>query len=438
MTNYWRNISQIVLMLIVLVGSRTYAETPVKQGSFYVAQNGNDANPGTKVQPWKSLKRVNQHTFSPGDTLFFARGSSFYGGLRIASSGTSNRPITYTAYGTGRAPAFTNKSYLTQKGRMIQVDGSYIVIDGLYFYDGIPANRNRGLTAREAGAIFVSLNAEHIVIKNCEIENCPMGIQVNSQHNLITHNNIHNCNIFLSYPNWGPVGIMVSNSNNEISYNKIVNYFSKGGSFGADGGAIEIDDQGFAKDNIFIHHNYSTGNEGFLEITSGESADNIQVSYNVSDDYQEFIFFWEGTNCIVENNTVLCLKPPNSRVRVVFSFENENEVTVRNNIFVLANGLQVFAGDSVYSANKWNQPHSNNLYYVVDGTQDDPCGILLGNGDMIADPLFIDLENRDLHLRAGSPAIDVGIDVGRKLDFEDKVVPHSKNPDIGAFEFIKH
>jgi len=140
----------------------------------------------------------------------------------------------------------------------------------------------------------------------------------------------------------------------------------------------------------------------------------------------------------VENNTVLCLKPPNSRVRVVFSFENENEVTVRNNIFVLANGLQVFAGDSVYSANKWNQPLSNNLYYVVDGTQDDPCGILLGNGDMIADPLFIDLENRDLHLRAGSPAIDVGIDVGRKLDFEDKVVPHSKNPDIGAFEFIKH
>ncbi|MHC4324995.1 MAG: choice-of-anchor Q domain-containing protein, partial [Planctomycetota bacterium] len=92
----------------------------------------------------------------------------------------------------------------------------------------------------------------------------------------------------------------------------------------------------------------------------------------------------------------------------------------------------------VYSADKWNQPHYNNIYYVVDGKQDDPCGIPLGKGDIIADPLFVDLENRDLHLRAGSPAVDAGVDVGRTLDFENIAVLQREKPDIGAFEFKKY
>ncbi len=382
----------------------------------------------------KTLKAVNKLFLSPGDSVFFARGSAFYGGLLIKSSGTADSPITFTAYGKGPAPSFANFNYENIKGRIIQVNGSYIVIDGLYFHDGLPANRSKGLSAREAGAIFTSIEAEHNIIKNCEIVNCPMGIQVIGQHNLITHNYIHDCNIFLGYPGWGPVGIMIANSNIEICYNRIINYWSKGGTYGADGGAIEIDDQKHAKDNIKVHHNYSVGNEGFLEVTAGARADNIQVSYNFSDDYQEFIFFWEGTNCKVENNTVLCLRPINSRLRVVFSFAEENQITIRNNIFILANGLQVFAGDSVYAATKWNQPHSHNIYYVVDGSQDDPCGIPLGQGDLIADPLFVDFNRGDYRLQAGSPAVDAGVDVGRILDINNNKVPVGAAPDIGAFE----
>ena len=423
--------------VILFYGYQLSAAPSDGRDNFYVAEHGDDANPGSKELPWKTLTVVNEFEFNPGDSIFFARGSSFYGGFTVHESGTADSPITFTAYGVGQAPKFTNRSYQVQKGRVIQIDGSHIVIDGLYFYDTVPANKNRGLTARKAGAIFISPDAEHTVIKNCEIENCPMGIQAMAQHTIITHNYVHDCNRFLSYPYWGPVGIMVCNSNIEISYNKIVNYYAKGGTFGADGGAIEIDDQGYKKDNISVHHNYSIGNEGFLEITAGKSADNVQVFYNISDDYQEFIFFWQGTNCLVENNTVLCLQPPNSRVRVVFSFAHENEVTVRNNIFVLANGLQVFAGDSVYAANKWNQPHYNNIYYVVDNSQEDPCGIPLGEGDIVGDPLFIDLDGRDLELWAGSPAIDTGFDNDRKLDFDNRPLPAGRKPDIGAFEYIK-
>lgn len=282
----------------------------------------------------------------------------------------------------------------------------------------------------------MTLGTKYNIIKNCEMENCPIGVQCYGQNCLITQNHIHDCNKFLEYPNWGPIGIMVATSNNEISYNRITNYTVSGGTFGTDGGAIEIDNDAYANDNINIHHNYSSGNEGFLEIIgSTPSTNNVKVSYNVSDDYQQFIFFWSGMNCFVENNTVLCLRPLNSRVRVVFSFANEGEVTIRNNIFVLANGLQVFGGDSVYTATRWNQPHYNNLYYVVDGSQADPCGIQLGKGDIIADPLFIDLQNRDLHLQTGSPAVDAGVNVGQSLDFDDKMIPTGKFLDIGAYEY---
>lgn len=430
--------SVVFLAFTILISVPHQADGKVasRQSVFYVASHGNDDNPGTMASPWKTLKPVNEHTFAPGDVVYFARGSSFRGGFLINSFGTTDKPIIFTAYGTGPAPSFTNLNVSVLNGNMIQIKGSHIVINGLYFHDGVPANPSKGVNARQVGAIFVTLGADHNTIKNCEFENCPVGVQVYGQHCLIIRNYIHDCNMFLSYPYWGPVGIMVATSNNEISYNRITNYFAKGGEFGADGGAIEIDNREYANDNIKIHHNYSVGNEGFLEII-GETpgTNNIQVSYNVSDDYQQFIFFWSGKNCIVENNTVLCLRPSNSRVRVVFSFAEEGEVTVRNNIFVLANGLKVFAGDSVYTATKWDQPHYNNIYYVVDGSQADPCGKPLGEGDIIADPLFFDLDNCDLRLQAGSPAIDAGVDVGHLLDFDDRKVPVGKAPDIGAYEY---
>jgi hypothetical protein len=42
----------------------------------------------------------------------------------------------------------------------------------------------------------------------------------------------------------------------------------------------------------------------------------------------------------------------------------------------------------------------------------------------------------DYHLKAGSPAIDAGVDVGFRKDVTDAKVPQGRAPDIGAFEHI--
>jgi hypothetical protein len=401
---------------------------------YFISSAGDDNNPGTRKLPWKTISKVNQQSFLPGDIISFERGSKYYGGLEIKDCGEPEKPIIYTAYGTGRSPQLDNRNHSVLNGNIIQVQGSHIIIDGFYFKDGLPANERMNIGARQSGAVYIVEGADYNIVRNCEIENCPMGIQVYGEHCLVTQNYIHDCNIFLSYPYWGPVGIMVATSNNEISYNHIQNYYSIGGGFGADGGALEIDVSSIPKENISIHHNYSVDNEGFLEIISG-NIKNVHVHHNISEDFQDFIFFWGGEDCIVEHNTVLATKPQNSRVHVIFSFAKDSSVIIRNNIFVVANGLQVFAGDSVYEANHYDQYHYNNIYFCIDGSVEDPVAKPLGKNEKVINPLFLDFERRNLRLQPGSPAIDEAFKTNQQLDFKGNKIPFGKAPDIGAYEY---
>jgi len=59
-----------------------------------------------------------------------------------------------------------------------------------------------------------------------------------------------------------------------------------------------------------------------------------------------------------------------------------------------------------------------------------------GIGNIETDPLFVDAANGDYHLRAGSPCIDAGTDVGLTQDFEGNPVPQGKAPDIGVYEYV--
>lgn len=80
-----------------------------RQTKFYVnLVDGDDTNPGTIERPWETLKPLNKRSFEAGDSINFARGSNFEGGLLISNSGTVEAPIVLTAYGKGETPAFKN------------------------------------------------------------------------------------------------------------------------------------------------------------------------------------------------------------------------------------------------------------------------------------------------------------------------------------------
>jgi len=416
----------------------------ISHRSYYLdSVRGSDENPGTEAAPWRRLERLEGLALNPGDHVYFVRGSSFHGGVTIASSGTADAPITFATSGEGAMPRFTNTDIGHLNGNVFLVTGSHVIVDGLYFHNG-PASPPslKPSPVRKMGAVFIAPGASHNIIRNCEVFNYPVGFQSYGAHCLITKNYIHDCTGFLRYPGWGPVGIMVASSHHEISHNRIENYIAIGGSWGSDGGAIEIDSGGpNLRKDIEIHHNISVGNQGFLEVTKGAEAgdpSNIHVHHNISDDWQQFILFWGGRDSLVEHNTVLCRREQNSNVHLVFAFlkDTVDDIRVRNNIFAVGNGLQIFGGTIPYNAAQdYDQPREHNLYFSLDGSVQDPCGMPLGPGDAVGDPMFMNLETMDLRLRSDSPAIDAAGDSSLLLDFDGKPRISGQVADMGAFEF---
>ena len=432
-----KSILFLIPLYFLFAGSAT-ADQSNKTNHYYInSEAGNDKNDGTSIHfPWKSLKKLEGKSFQPGDTVFFANNSIFKDGIRFKSSGNFNKPIVISSYGEGSLPSFTNQDQNELNGNVFQIHGSHIIIDGLSFVKCADAIGKNGKGVLEVGAIFTQTEANNIVIKNCEFIDCPIGVNITGQYSLITSSTFKDCNRYLAAPNWGPLGIVIANAYNEISYNTCSNYVNVGGAYGADGGFIELDDRYFSTKvhDVKIHHNKSFDNMGFLEIEIKVEGDNIDVYYNLSDDYQQFIFYWGGNNSRIENNTVIRSKPSlNGAVNTVFTMRHGN-FTLRNNIFVVANGVQVLVTAPYDEGNYDHVVHENNLYFCTDGSTNDPCGKPLGTGEIIANPKFIDINANDYRLTPESPAIDAGKVIGYDLDLDNVVIGKNQIPDMGVYE----
>lgn len=89
------------VLLILLTAPFLYST------NYYVSNSGNNNNPGTSpAEPWQTLDKVSAETDNmlPGDSIFFERGSVFFGELNILEGGTAGNPLYVGAYGTGANP----------------------------------------------------------------------------------------------------------------------------------------------------------------------------------------------------------------------------------------------------------------------------------------------------------------------------------------------
>jgi hypothetical protein len=431
------------LFLLMTILFNIPSITVYGKGFYINSISGDDSNSGiSRFNPWKTLSKAGTAILFPGDTLFFSRGSSFTGGLEITAQGLPGQPIVLTAYGSGYSPKFSNPDLSILNGNAIRLSGDYLVVDGLYFFDCAAAHGNDTTYTDvwDVGAIRIMLGADHCTIRNCEFSNCPKGIQSTGEYALITHNYLHSANTRpLSFPGWGPIAIHMGNSHQEVSYNIIKDYYSVGGEFGGDGGALELDDGRNPKTDIYIHHNYSSSNMGFLEVSwyadiaKAETYD-LRVAYNVSDDYQDFVMLWAPThNTYLENNTILRTKHIKTAIwPTVFLCEFPG-VNIRNNIIITDSLVSVFTN------NKSGQNHTNNLYWATDGTMPYLGTAIHPSEKYNIDPQFSEkrLNEQDFTLQETSPAVDHGMNLNGKytLDFLGQPVPAGKGTDIGAFEF---
>ena len=187
----------------------TRTATPSAAGNMYfVASDGSDSNPGTSAdRPWQTLTAVQSHHFAPGDTINFARGSTWTGLLDIVDAGEPSNPITFQAYGMGPRPILRNPD--PNERFAIIVEGPWIVVQGLLVRDAV-----------EAG-IWIPVPANHTVIRDVEATAVGIGVEVASQYNLITDSSFHDLHMVVNTPggkdDYGAEGVVLMGSNNEVS-----------------------------------------------------------------------------------------------------------------------------------------------------------------------------------------------------------------------------
>ena len=360
------------------------AAAPAHASTYYVdARTGDDAAAGTAPSgAWRTFRNLEARSFQAGDSILFARASSYTGGFTFASSGAPGRPIVFAPYGVGPAPSFTNPSWSVLNGNIFRVLGSWIVIEGLYFHDNTnpPPPDRANLNVQKMGAVYLGRGADHDVVRECEFYRSPVGIKVKGSWDVVTRNYLHDAPEPMGRT-WGAIAIMIVAPHNEVSYNRITNYGYYGGAYATDGGAIELDgvDPDFDGRDILIHHNVSIGNHGFLEL-AGRSTDSVTIAYNVSDDVDKFVGGGAMMHTVVEHNTVIRTREPNADPYVFWTFyPDRTSFQVRYNIFVLAPGLRVFdAADHLPGHHRrgiGDQPHDHNIYFVARTVRVDTAGL---------------------------------------------------------------
>ena len=403
----------IALISGIIVG--VMKNQPQKPVYYVDAVEGNDENSGlSPKKAWKSLAKVNEMNFRPGDVIQFKKSLSWSGGLVIDESGTEEAPITFTSYGDGEKPAFSNQG---DRKNAVTITGSWIIIDDFLVRD-----------AHYAG-VQINKGAQHNTVQNCEAVNVGIGFALNGQYNLITHNYAHNLTIIRNTEggddDYGAVGVWLFNSNNEVSYNRMMDCKAPCYDYEFDGGAVEWYGD---VDNCYVHHNWATGCEGFFEIGGGSAKQNTIV-YNVSINNSGLCWIHLSgkfgstvENLRFENNTVIEMGD-NDRSVIGFSADPAADAFIfRNNIIYTNRPI----------ANRTGFTHDHNIYYNVTGAD---VELTFGEGELQTDPKFVDFAQNDFHLQKGSPAIDAGTELGHTTDFDDVALPVGQRPDIGAFEY---
>jgi hypothetical protein len=140
---------------------------PIFAGTVYYvdAANGSDVNNGLSISsPWKTINKVNNSIFVPGDSILFKRGRTWGATLIPPSHGSSGNNITFGAYGTGDLPKIDGT------GRYYCVDGKkdYITITNLQ----LASPKQYGIAHTKWNGSGTELSIPGWIIKNCTFTNC--------------------------------------------------------------------------------------------------------------------------------------------------------------------------------------------------------------------------------------------------------------------------
>jgi hypothetical protein len=124
----------LVLALILIAFNQALSQVELGTNSIYFVDNvnGNDRNSGTNEKSaWRTLLKVNNTQFQPGDIIKFKKGGRWDGQLWPKGSGSKNNPIIIDMYGPGSNKPVIDGNGITGTGVVYLYNQEYWVISNL-------------------------------------------------------------------------------------------------------------------------------------------------------------------------------------------------------------------------------------------------------------------------------------------------------------------
>lgn len=420
--------------------------------TYWIAADGNDANPGTEAQPWLSPQK-GATVAEAGDTVYFKAGTyNITQAITIANSGTSDAWLVFSAApGHSREAIFTGTAGTHLKGAWFASGKSYIQLVGLSIQK-ITNGSGIWIRGRETSEGVGSATGIRVI--NCKIDSVSnIGIAITGvpftadgtlgtpDYNITTDIIIENCDVTKTNETEVPRNECISigeGVGDIIVRNNVVHESNQYGidfKEGVDGGkiygntiygmevhGIYIDAIGKWNKNIDVYNNriYDVGGAGITLAREKDGAtstlQNIRIFNNITyNTKREGVMLYNHSadkgggvldNIKIMNNTIYNGLIRNG-IRVVHPYISLATVYVFNNIVYQTATAPLNLKSEVVA--------SNNL-----------AGI---------DPLFVNAGSGNFKVQSSSPAIDAGILANAPLfDYDYVSRPQGTGVDIGAFE----
>jgi hypothetical protein len=135
---------------------------------YFVSPGGDDSQSGLSIkEAWKTLDKVNQVTFQPGDQVLFQSGGVWNGQLKPQGSGEEGKPIVLGSYGDAARPVINIGK---AEGAGIRLaNQSWWEISNMEVTSGAAPEVGIGRQGIVAVVRGEEQHVRHIVVRNCYI-----------------------------------------------------------------------------------------------------------------------------------------------------------------------------------------------------------------------------------------------------------------------------
>ena len=401
--------------------------------TYYVSPTGNNANPGTKELPWKTMQFAVDEAV-PGDSLLIGDGT-YEGPVIMTRSGAPGAYVTLKSINPLGAKVEVANGEGDTDG--IKAAANYLTIDGFEIYDAAPGIGHHG------NGVTVYNNHHINILNNLIYDFGGSGIQtVHFDHVLIENNVVHNNAKYNPNQTSGISLYQARAVDDEPGYHAIIRNnrsysninlvpLNLAGTF--DGNGILIDDfwnsGGDDGNDIEFPHRtliennlcYDNGGKGIQVYRSSYVDIFNNTAYHNNHDVQNQ-GHWRGELSIISSTDTIW----------------------RNNIGVANPGEGILEWNRAMFINKGGDTiWENNITFS--GTPGD-LSILVDNGTLSeeyitannmtgVDPMFMDAINHDFNLDPESPAVDAGSDAIFSFNDINYLVRPAGSVDIGAYEY---